>query len=357
MVGGMNRQALKIGDRLVGPGHPVYVVAELSANHNQSFDRALALIDAAHEVGADAVKLQTYTADTMTINCSNEHFRIGKGTIWEGQSLYQLYSVAATPWEWHSELKGRAEARGLDFFSTPFDSTAVEFLEDLGVPAYKVASFEMTDLPLIRTIAATGKPIILSSGMATEEEIRQAVTAARNGGADGLALLRCTSAYPAKPSEADLRTIPDFARRFDVVPGLSDHTLGIAVPVAAAALGACIVEKHLTLSRDDPGPDAAFSLEPDEFSEMVTAVRIAEKALGEIRYGPRGGELPSVVFRRSLFVVEDVTRGEKLTRENIRSIRPGHGLPPDEISRVVGRKACRNLRRGTPLTWEDIDKS
>ncbi len=352
----MSRQALKIGDRPIGPGHPVYVVAEMSANHNRSFDRALALIDAAHHIGADAVKLQTYTADTMTIECDSDHFRIGKGSLWEGKTLYQLYSEAATPWEWHPELKNRAESLGLDFFSTPFDTTAIEFLEHLDVPAYKVASFEITDLPLIRAIAATGKPIILSTGMATEAEIRRAVTTARNSGAGGLALLRCTSAYPAEPSEADLRTIPDIAQRFDVVPGLSDHTLGIAVPVAAAALGACIIEKHLTLSRDDPGPDAAFSLEPDEFSEMVAAVRTAETALGNVRYGPREGELGSIEHRRSLFVVEDVVRGEKLTRRNVRIIRPGHGLPPDEIDRVVGRTASRDLNRGTPLAWSDLDE-
>lgn len=351
----MNNGIITVAGREIGPERPVYVVAELSANHNQSFDRAVQLVEAAKHAGADAVKLQTYTPDTMTIDCSNDYFRIGPGSIWEGQSLYELYSEAATPWEWHSDLKARAEALGLDFFSTPFDSTAVEFLEDLGVPAYKVASFEITDLPLIRTIAATGKPIILSSGMASEEEIRQAVTTARNGGASGLALLRCTSAYPAKSSEADLRTIPDFAQRFNVVPGLSDHTLEIAVPVAAVALGACIIEKHLTLCRNGPGPDATFSLEPDEFSKMVAAVRTVQTALGEVRYGPREGELASIVFRRSLFVVEDVAQGEELTRRNVRIIRPGHGLPPAEIDRVVGRRARRDLSRGTPLSWSDLD--
>lgn len=353
----MKQSELTIAGRSIGPGHPVYVIAELSANHNQSFDRAQKLIDIAKQVGADAVKLQTYTPDTMTIDCTNEYFRIGKGTIWEGKTLYELYSEAATPWEWHADLKDHTERLGLDFFSTPFDITAVEFLEGLDVPAYKVASFEVVDLRLIQAIAETGKPMIISTGMASREEIEQAVVMARRAGSTDLALLRCTSAYPSRPDEADLRTIPDLARRFDVVAGLSDHTLGIAVPVAAVSLGAYIVEKHLTLSRSDPGPDSAFSLEPQEFARMTEAVRIAEEALGSIRYGHCEGEVPSLAFRRSLFVVEDVKQDERFTTENVRCIRPGHGLAPAEIEEILGRRASRNIERGTPISWDLVEAS
>ena len=346
---------INIGNTTVGDGHPVYLIAELSANHNQDYEQAIKLIHAAKEAGADAVKLQTYTPDTLTIDCDNEHFRIGPGTSWAGRTLYELYTEAYTPWEWHPGLKKVAEELGMEIFSTPFDSTAVDFLEEMGVPAYKVASFEIVDLPLIEKIAATGKPMIISTGMATVEEIRQAVTIARTAGANEIALLRCTSAYPAVPEEADLRTIPDLAECFSVVPGLSDHTLGIVVPITAVALGACIVEKHLTLSRKEPGPDSSFSLEPDEFKDMVEAIRTTEMALGSVRYGPREGELPSLVFRRSLFVVENVTRGESFTPENVRSIRPGRGLPPAAIDRVIGRHAARDLIRGTPLSWGDVE--
>jgi N-acetylneuraminate synthase len=313
------------------------------------------MIHAAHRAGADAVKLQTYTPDTMTIDCTNEFFRVGAGTPWEGKTLYDLYTEAFTPWEWQPELMRVAGECGLDLFSTPFDATAVDFLEDMKVPAYKVASFELVDIPLIETIAATGKPMILSTGMATREEIEQAVTAVRSAGGVEIALLRCSSAYPASPEEADLRTIPDLAATFDVVPGLSDHTLGIAIPVAAVALGACIVEKHFTLSRSEPGPDSSFSLEPAEFKDMVEAIRTTEMALGRVRYGPREGELPSQVFRRSLFVVAGVKRGESFTPQNVRSIRPGHGLPPAAIVDVLGRRAAANITRGTPLTWDLVD--
>jgi len=319
---------IEINGRRLGVGEPVYVVAELSANHNQSFDRAVALLHRAKEAGADAVKLQTYTPDTLTIDCDNDCFRI-KGTRWDGRRLYDLYSEAYTPWEWQPELKKIAGDLGLDLFSSPFDGTAVDFLEEMGVPAYKIASFEIVDLPLIRKVARTGKPIIMSTGMATMNEIEEAVVTAREAGVEQLALLKCTSAYPAPPEEMNLRTIPHLRERFGVPVGLSDHTLGMAVPVAAVALGACIVEKHLTLSRTDPGPDSAFSMEPDEFKAMVEAVRTAEKAMGEVHYGASGREEASRILRRSLFVVKDIRAGEELTGDNVRSIRPGlPGLPP-----------------------------
>jgi N-acetylneuraminate synthase len=344
-------EELHVGDRRLGRGHPVYLVAELSSNHNQSYDQAAMLVRAAKEVGADAVKLQTYTPDTLTIRCDNEHFRIGKGTLWEGQTLYDLYAEAQMPWEWQPRLKQVADDLGLDLFSTPFDATAVDFLEAMGVPAHKVASFEIVDLPLIERIARTGKPMILSTGMATLAEIDEAVRAARAAGAREVALLKCNSAYPAPPEEMNLRTIPHLAQAFDVVVGLSDHTLGIAAAVAAVALGAFIIEKHLTLSRATPGPDSAFSLEPHEFKAMVEAVREAEKALGEVRYGVTEREKPSHVFRRSLFVVKDMKTGEAFSDENVRSIRPGNGLPPKFLPEILGRRAREDIPLGTPISW------
>lgn len=344
-----------IRDRVIGDNEPVFVVAELSANHNQDYGRAEELVRVAAEAGADAVKLQTYTPDTLTIDCDAEPFRV-KGTIWGGRTLYDLYQEAHTPWEWQPKLMDLASSMGMSMFSSPFDATAVDFLEEIGVPAYKVASFEIIDLPLIAKMAATGKPIIMSIGMATREEIERAVTVARESGAEAIALLRCTSAYPARPEEADLLTIPDLAESFSAVPGLSDHTLDIVVPVTAVALGARIVEKHLTLSRSDPGPDSSFSLEPKEFKAMVEAIRTTEKALGSVRYGPREGERASIVYRRSLFVVEDVKQGESFTHHNVRSIRPGHGLPPAMLDEVIGKKAARDLARGVPLREEDVDR-
>ncbi|HZW30746.1 MAG TPA: pseudaminic acid synthase [Isosphaeraceae bacterium] len=341
----------EIGRRAIGPGRSVYVIAELSANHGQSFEQAVRLVRAAKEAGADAVKLQTYTADTITINSDRPEFRVGGGTLWDGRTLHDLYGEAYTPWEWQPKLKALADELGLDLFSTPFDPTAVEFLERMDVPAYKVASFELVDLPLIERIARTGKPMILSTGMATLAEIAEAVDAARRGGAVGLALLKCSSAYPAPPEAMNLRTIPHLAEAFGVPAGLSDHTLGIAVPVAAVALGACIIEKHFTLSRDEPGPDSAFSLEPAEFRAMVEGVHTAERALGAIHYGLSGQDEASRTFRRSLFVVEDVQAGEPFTERNVRSIRPGHGLPPKLLGEVLGRRAAQDLARGTPLHW------
>lgn len=345
---------LRIGHRQVGEGAPVYVVAEMSANHNHDLDRAIRIVHAMKEAGADAVKLQTYTADTLTIDCDNPHFRIGNGTSWAGRQLYDLYREAFTPWDWHPQLKSVADDLGLDLFSTPFDDTAVDFLEELGVPAYKIASFELVDLALIRRVARTGKPIILSTGMATLPEIEDALRTAREAGASEIALLKCTSAYPSPPEEMHLRTIPHMAATFGVPVGLSDHTLGIAVPIAAVAMGASIVEKHFTLSRRTPGPDSAFSLEPDEFKAMVTAIRCASAALGEIHYGAGAQEKQSRIFRRSLFVVRDMRAGDVFTPENLRSIRPGFGLLPRHLDGVLGRQATRDIARGTPLEWSHV---
>jgi len=352
--GRVRATAIRIGSHMISSDLPCYVVAELSANHNQDYGQAALLVRAAKDAGADAVKLQTYTPDTLTIRCDNEHFRIGKGTLWEGRTLYDLYAEAQMPWEWQPRLKQVADDLGLHLFSTPFDATAVDFLEAMGVPAHKVASFEIVDLPLIERIARTGKPMIISTGMATLAEIDEAVQAARAAGAREVALLKCNSAYPAPPEEMNLRTIPHLAEAFDAPVGLSDHTLGIAAAVAAVALGACIIEKHLTLLRATPGPDSVFSLEPHEFKAMVEAVREAEKALGEVRYGVTEREKPSRVFRRSLFVVKDMKAGEVFSDENVRSIRPGHGLPPKLLKEVLGRRASRDLKRGTPLDWSAL---
>jgi len=345
---------IQIKKRSIGSGKPAYVIAELSANHNQNYEKAVRIIRAASDSGADAVKLQTYTPDTMTIESQKKYFQIGKGTIWEGKNLYDLYREAYTPWEWQPKLKILAEELGMDCFSTPFDSSAVRFLEGMNVPAYKIASFELVDHALLRCVVRTGKPIILSTGMATLIEIEEAVKAVRDTGGLQLALLKCTSAYPARPEEMNLNTMADMAERFGLPVGLSDHTLGIAVPVAAVALGACIVEKHLTLSRAGGGPDAAFSLEPQEFKQMVDAIRIAEQAAGNVSYKLTDDEAASRAFRRSLFVVQDVKAGEYFTEVNVRSIRPGHGLPPKYLREIVGKKASRQIQRGTPLAWDLI---
>jgi pseudaminic acid synthase len=341
-----------IGDRQIGAGQPVYIVAELSANHNQDFDQAVRLVQAAKEYGADAVKLQTYTPDTITIRSDREYFQIGGGTLWDGRTLHELYGEAYTPWDWQPKLKAVAEDLGLGFFSSAFDSTAVDFLESMGVPAYKIASCELVDFPLLQRVSRTGKPLILSTGMASIEEIEEAVNTARQAGAREIALLRCTSAYPALPCEMNLRTIPELARRFEVPVGLSDHTMDVAVPVVAVALGACIIEKHFTLSRSLKGPDSAFSLEPPEFKAMVDAVRVAEKSLGEIHFGLTNSECSSRVFRRSLFVVEAIRKGEVFSKENIRSIRPGHGLHTRHLPQIVGKRAACDIERGTPLSWD-----
>jgi len=348
---------VKIGTREIGLGRAAYIVAEVSANHNQKYDQAASIVGAAKHAGADAVKLQTYTADTITFASDSEEFRVSGGTLWDGRTLYDLYAEAHMPWEWQPKLKNQAEELGMDCFSSAFDSTAVDFLEKMGVPAHKIASFELVDLALIQRMARTGKPLIISTGMATVEEIEEALQSAREAGATQIALLKCTSAYPAPLEEMNLRTIPEMARRFAVPVGLSDHTMGIAAPVAAVALGACIIEKHLTLSRSIPGPDSAFSLEPEEFKEMVDAVRSAERALGEVHFGLSGKEEASRAFRRSLYLVQDVSQGEAFTTENVRSIRPGNGLHPRHLVEVLGKRAARGIKRGTPLHWELVVRS
>ena len=342
--------SFSINGRPIGPNQPSYIIAELSANHGQSLERAMEIVRAAKDAGADAIKLQTYTADTLTIDCRRPEFIVGKGTLWKGKNLHDLYAEAYTPWEWQPNLKKEAEQLGLHCFSTPFDDTAVDFLEGMNVPAHKIASFELVDTELLKKVAATGKPVIMSTGMASFEEIEESVGTLRANGCTQLALLKCTSAYPSLPEDMNLRTIPDMAESFGVPIGLSDHTLGVAVPVAAVALGACIIEKHLTLRRSDGGPDGAFSLEPEEFRTMVEAVRVAEQALGKVNYEMSDKEQASRIFRRSLFVVEDVKKGEKFTRANVRSIRPGYGLPVKGLHNILGREAKSDVRRGTPLS-------
>ncbi|MBN1472357.1 MAG: pseudaminic acid synthase [Syntrophaceae bacterium] len=347
--------SISINDRTIGFGQPVYIIAEMSANHGQSYDEAVKIIHAAKEAGADAIKLQTYTPDTITIDCDNEYFRIKKGTIWEGKNLYALYKEAYTPWEWQPKLKIIANDLGMDLFSTPFDNTAVDFLDKMAVPAYKIASFELVDIPLIQYVAKKGKPIMMSTGMATLAEIDEAVQSAKEAGAKEIALLKCTSAYPALPDEMNLRTIPHMAEAFGLPVGLSDHTLNISVPLSAVTLGACIIEKHFTLSRSIPGPDSAFSLEPHEFKAMAEAIRTAEKAIGKVNYGVMEKEAVSRVYRRSLFVVKDVKVGEIFTTDNIRSIRPGYGLSPKYIPVILGKKAKLFIEAGSPLRWDMVE--
>jgi pseudaminic acid synthase len=326
----------------------------MSANHNQSFDVAIKTIEAIKKAGADAVKLQTYTPDTITIDCDNEYFQIKQGTIWDGQTLYDLYRKAYMPWEWQPRLKEIAEGIGLICFSTPFDETSVDFLESMNVPAYKIASSEVVDIPLIQKIAVTGKPIIMSIGMASPAEIDEAISTIRKTGDSKVALLKCTCAYPALSEEMNLKTIPHLAEKYAVPVGISDHTMGTTVPVVAVALGACIVEKHFTLSRNVSGPDSEFSLEPEEFKEMVKAIRIAEKALGEISYQPTQREKISKLYRKSLFITKNIKEGELLTKENVKSIRPGYGLHPRFLQEVLGRRAVKNINRGTPIDWDMV---
>lgn len=347
----MNPPEIIINGRSVCRGKPVYIIAEMSANHNQNFDAAVKIVHAAKKAGADALKLQTYTADTLTIDCDREHFLV-KGTPWDGSTLYQLYGQAFTPWDWQPKIMDLCRELGLDCFSTAFDNSSVDFLEELKTPVHKTASFEITDVGLIRKMAGTKKPLIMSTGMSALGEIEDAVSNARAGGADQIALLKCTSAYPARAKDMNLATIPFMEQAFGTPVGLSDHSMGIAAPVAAVTLGACIIEKHFTLSRDMPGPDSSFSLEPEEFAAMVHAVREAEKAVGEISFGPRGDEAGSRVFRRSLFVVKDVKAGDEFDDSNVRSIRPGYGLEPKFLDRILGRRASRDVKRGEPMSWE-----
>ncbi|WP_347312322.1 pseudaminic acid synthase [Defluviimonas sp. SAOS-178_SWC] len=343
-------ETFAIAGRPIGSEHSPYVIAELSGNHNGDLNRALALVDAAAATGADAVKLQTYTADTITLDVDRPEFRI-LGGLWDGRSLHELYQEASTPWDWHGALFARARDHGLHCFSSPFDPTAVDFLAKLDAPAYKIASFELVDTPLIRKAAAECKPLIMSTGIADYGEIEEACRAAREGGADGFALLHCISAYPAKPEEMRLGTIGTLRAAFGVPVGLSDHTLGSAVAVAAIARGACIIEKHLTLARADGGPDAEFSLEPDEFRHLVEDCRMAHAALGPARHDRAGVGGANAQFRRSLYVTADVAAGEVLTEANVRSVRPGLGLAPKHLPAILGRRAARALTRGEPLNW------
>ncbi|KER09751.1 MAG: N-acetylneuraminate synthase [[Candidatus Thermochlorobacteriaceae] bacterium GBChlB] len=344
---------IKIADHLIEPNSATFIIAELSANHNQNFDIAVKTIQAAKESGADAIKLQTYTADTLTIDSDKSFFKI-EGTLWNGKSLYQLYQEAYTPWEWQPKLKEVAESLGLVCFSSPFDRSAVDFLEKINVPAYKIASFEIVDIPLIEYVASKGKPVIISTGIATLADIENAVQSCKKMGNHQIALLKCTSQYPAPVEEANLNTIPNLAQTFNTVVGLSDHTMEIAVPVASVALGARIIEKHFILDRSIGGPDADFSLNASEFKAMVNAVRQTEKALGSVSYELTEKTKKSRVFSRSLFAVKDISPGEILTEENIRSIRPGHGLSPLHYKDVIGKKATMPIEKGTPLKWENF---
>lgn len=346
---------VRIGKHTIGPEHRPFVIAEMSGNHNGSLDRALAIVDAVAASGAQALKLQTYRADTITIDVDAPAFRISADhSLWGGETLYSLYEKAHTPWEWHGPIFERAAAQGLTVFSSPFDATAVELLESLDAPAYKIASAEIVDLPLIDLCARTGKPLVISTGMASVAEIHAAVTTARAAGNDQLIVLGCTASYPASPADSNLRGIPLIADAFDVVPGLSDHTLGIGVPIASVALGACVIEKHVTLARADGGVDSDFSLEPAELTALVAETERAWQALGVPRIGPKDSEREVLRLRRSLYVVADVAEGDEVTAANVRSIRPSGGLPPAELSTVLGRRFRAGAVRGTPLTWDLI---
>lgn len=354
MTGGSSGAVLEIAGRAIGSGQPPYIVAEMSGNHNGNLERALRILQAARDAGADAVKMQTYRADTITIDHHAPEFMV-RGGLWDGRRLYELYEEAHTPWEWHAPMFERARQIGITLFSSPFDPTAVDLLEELGAPAYKIASPELIDLPLIRKVAGTGKPVVLSTGMATLAEISSAVEAARGAGSGQIAVLHCTAAYPAPADEANLATIAELARRLDVVVGLSDHTTGTTVASIAVALGASLIEKHFTLSRTDGGVDSAFSLEPAELAALVADARIAHAAIGAPAFAPTRSEESVLRNRRSLYVVRPVSRGERLTHDNVRSIRPGNGIAPRHLDRIVGRVATRDLAFGEPLDMSMID--
>lgn len=347
---------MRIGRHSVGPGHRPLIVAELSANHNHSLEHALAVVDAVAAAGAHVLKLQTYTAETLTLDVDRPEFRIDDPeSPWEGRTLYDLYQEASTPWDWHAAIAERCRAAGLEWFSSPFDHTAVEFLEKLCCPAYKIASFELVDLPLVRRAAGTGKPLVISTGMGSLDEIDEAVRAAREAGCGDLILLQCTSTYPASPEASNLATIPHLAETFDCPVGLSDHTLGIGVPLAAVGLGAVLIEKHVTLKRSDGGLDSAFSLEPDELRDLVQSSDQAWEAVGHVHYGPLPVERTSLRHRRSLYITRDLKAGDELTTENLRSIRPANGLPPRDLADLCGRRVRRNVPRGTPASWDLLE--
>lgn len=349
----MKNKTFEINGRKIGSKMEPYVIAELSGNHNGELNRAIELIEKAHECGADAVKLQTYTAETLTIDSKASDFKIKTG-LWKNRTLFELYKEAHTPWEWHEELFRRAKQLGITIFSSPFDETAVDFLEELDCPAYKIASFEIIDHALIKRAAKTGKPLIMSTGMATFKEIEEAVACAKNAGNSELLLLHCISGYPSPASEANLRTIPDLASRLKCLVGLSDHTLGTAVAVASIAMGAVAIEKHVTLRRSDGGPDAAFSLEPEELKKLVIDTRQSHSALGEATYNRTKAEQENIVFRRSLYIVADINEGEPFTPENVKCIRPGFGIAPKFLEEIMGSRASKNLRRGTALSWSMV---
>ncbi|MFZ7103248.1 MAG: pseudaminic acid synthase [Peptococcaceae bacterium] len=341
-----------VGDRKIGPGHPPFVIAEMSGNHNQSLNRALEIVGAAKEAGVDALKMQTYTPETMTLDIQEKEFMINEtGNLWRGKSLYQIYKKAYTPWEWHEEIFNLAHQLGLIIFSSPFDETAIDFLEELNPPCYKIASFEIVDLPLIKKAAATGKPLIISAGMATVAEIADAVKAAEQAGCKDLILLKCTSTYPAPPEYCNLLTIPHMQELFNCQAGLSDHTLGIGVAVAGVALGATVIEKHFTLSRSEAGVDAPFSLEPEEMRQLVSEAKRAWQALGKVSYGPTPGEKDSLKRRRSLYVIKDMEAGEEFTEDNLGRIRPGIGLEPKYYDILIGKKVVKSISKGTPVDW------
>ncbi len=344
---------IEIAGRKIGPGHPPYIIAEMSGNHNGDINRAFALIEAAKEAGADAVKLQTYTADTITIKSDRPEFKISGG-LWDGYTLHDLYDEAHTPWDWHPRLFEKAKEVGITIFSSPFDFSAIDFLESLDAPAYKIASFELVDLPLIKRAAQTGKPLIMSTGIANLDEIDEAVKTAKAAGAAGLCVLHCISAYPAPASQSHLQTIPDLAARFDVLSGLSDHTLGTAVATTAIAMGACLIEKHFTLARADGGVDSDFSLEPHELKRLVEDCRTAWEAIGAAHYDLKGVEEANQQFRRSLYITAAIKAGDVLTPTNLRSIRPGNGLPPRHYEELLGRQVAQDIAEGTPLSWDMI---
>lgn len=347
--------SIMIADRHIGLLYPPFIIAEMSGNHNQSLDRAFEIVDAAAASGAHALKLQTYTADTMTLDIKEREFLIqDPNSLWRGRSLYDLYQEAHTPWEWHKPIFGRCREKGIICFSTPFDDTAVDFLEELDAPCYKIASFENADIPLIRKVAATGKPIIMSTGMASIAELDESVRAAREAGCKDLILLKCTSTYPAPPENTNIRTIPHLKELFDCEVGLSDHTMGVGVSVAAVALGATVIEKHFTLCRADGGVDSSFSLEPNELGSLIVETERAWQALGKVSYGPTEKEKKSLQFRRSLYVTKDMKVGDIFTSQNLKSVRPGFGLPPKYFELLLGKKVNRNVSKGTPLEWEFV---
>jgi N-acetylneuraminate synthase len=351
----MSKEYIEIDGRKIGPDFEPYIIAELSANHNGDINRAFEILEMAKECGADAIKLQTYTQDTLTIKCDKPDFMINGG-LWNGRTLYDLYTEAHMPWEWHEPLFAKAKELGITIFSSPFDETAVDLLESLGCPAYKIASFEAVDIPLIRYVAKTGKPMIISTGMANEKEIEEAINAARNGGCKQLVVLHCVSGYPAPAEDYNLKTISNISERFDVLVGLSDHTVDNATAVTSVALGACLIEKHVTLDRQGGGPDDSFSLEKPELTQLCKDSKTAWKSIGKVNYERKESEKSNMIFRRSLYAVEDIQAGERFTKKNVRSIRPGYGLPPQYIEELVEKKSAYNIERGTPISFELIEK-